>query len=41
MQKVLGFTSDSADLRPEWLYEPDLKGANLIDAERDLRGLLE
>jgi ATP-dependent helicase YprA (DUF1998 family) len=40
MQKVLGFTSERSDLRPEWLYEPNLKGANLINAERDLRGVL-
>jgi hypothetical protein len=40
MQKMLGFTSDRSDIRPEWLYEPDLKGANLINAERDLRAVL-
>lgn len=40
MQKALGFTRDREELREEWLYEARLKGANLINAEADLRSVL-
>jgi hypothetical protein len=40
LQNVLGFVRNRQDRRPEWLQEPDLKGAHLINAEADLRAVL-
>jgi hypothetical protein len=40
LQNVLGFVRGRADRRPEWLQEPDLRGAHLINAEADLRAVL-
>ncbi len=37
VQRTLGFTSTNIDRRSEWLIEPDLRGANLLGAERTLR----
>jgi len=39
-QKALGFDRRTADVRAEWLHEPDLKGHNLTEAERTLREVL-
>jgi hypothetical protein len=40
IQKALGFLGANAMRRPEWLFEPDLRGANLITAERAMRDAL-
>ncbi|MFN3686446.1 DEAD/DEAH box helicase [Salinarimonas sp.] len=40
MQAALGFSRDRQERLSEWLIEPGLKGANLINAERDLRAVL-
>ncbi|WP_316206513.1 MULTISPECIES: DEAD/DEAH box helicase [unclassified Bradyrhizobium] len=40
MQNALGFVRGRQDRRSEWLQEPDLKGAHLINAEADLRAVL-
>jgi len=40
LQNVLGFVRNRQDRRAEWLQEPDLKGAHLINAESDLRAVL-
>lgn len=37
IQRMLGFVAANIGRRPEWLIEPDLKGAGLINAERSLR----
>ena len=39
-QRVLGFVSGNVARRSEWLVEPDLKGANLLGAERIMREAL-
>jgi hypothetical protein len=36
VQRTLGFVSSNLSRRPEWLVEPDLKGANLLGAERTI-----
>lgn len=40
IQTALGFLAANKGRRAEWLFEPDLKGANLIDAERSIRAAL-
>jgi Lhr-like helicase len=40
IQKKLGFVAGKLERRPEWLIEPDLKGANLLSAEKTLREVL-
>jgi len=40
VQRALGFNSAKVARRPEWLVEPDLKGANLLGAERTMREAL-
>lgn len=40
MQRMLGFVAANTLRRSEWLVEPDLKGANLLGAERTLREAL-
>lgn len=40
VQKTLGFLGANEHRRTEWLIEPQLKGANLITAERSLRDAL-
>lgn len=40
IQTALGFLGTNKVRRAEWLFEPDLKGANLIDAERSIRAAL-
>ena len=40
IQNALGFVRGRQDRRSEWLQEPDLKGAHLINAEADLRAVL-
>ena len=40
VQKMLGFTGANQERRVEWLIEPDLKGGNLIAAERAMRDVL-
>jgi superfamily II DNA/RNA helicase len=40
LQNVLGFVRNRQDRRAEWLQEPHLKGAHLINAEADLRAVL-
>lgn len=37
VQTALGFTGANQDRRREWLVEPDLKGARLMDAEKLMR----
>lgn len=37
VQGILGFLAGNMQRRSEWLDEPDLKGANLLNAERSLR----
>lgn len=37
IQKALDFVGENRDRRTEWLVEPELKGANLLNAERSLR----
>jgi len=37
IQRMLGFVAANLGRRPEWLVEPDLKGAGLVNAERSLR----
>lgn len=37
IQKALGFVADKRARRREWLFEPDLKGVGLIDAEKAVR----
>jgi Lhr-like helicase len=39
-QRALGFDKLTPTMRAEWLLEPDLKGANLQEAERTLRQVL-
>jgi hypothetical protein len=40
LQNALGFVRAREDRRPDWLQEPELKGAHLINAEADLRAVL-
>ncbi|MFZ1988477.1 MAG: DEAD/DEAH box helicase, partial [Alphaproteobacteria bacterium] len=40
IQRLLGFVATNMSRRSEWLVEPDLKGANLLGAERTLREAL-
>ncbi|MGQ9369605.1 DEAD/DEAH box helicase [Azospirillum sp. ST 5-10] len=40
VQRMLGFTSANRERRTEWLIEPELKGGNLMDAERTMRDVL-
>ena len=40
MQRMLGFVAANMLRRSEWLVEPDLKGANLLGAERTIREAL-
>lgn len=40
IQTALGFLGTNKARRPEWLFEPELKGANLIAAERSIRDAL-
>jgi hypothetical protein len=40
LQNALGFVRNCQDRRVEWLQEPDLKGAHLLNAESDLRAVL-
>jgi hypothetical protein len=40
VQSALGFLGTNRERRREWLFEPDLKGANLITAERSIRDAL-
>src|SRR5258706_16433872 len=40
MQRMLGFVASNVPRRAEWLVEPDLKGANLLGAERTMREAL-
>ncbi len=40
LQNALGFLRSREDRRPDWLQEPDLKGAHLINAESDMRAVL-
>ena len=40
IQSALGFTGQNINRRPEWLMEPDLRGANLLIAERSIREVL-
>lgn len=40
VQRTLGFVAANVPRRSEWLVEPDLKGANLLGAERALREAL-
>ena len=37
IQRVLGLIAANQSRRQEWLMEPDIKGANLINAEKSLR----
>lgn len=37
IQKVLGLVASNQSRKLEWLIEPDIKGANLINAEKTLR----
>ena len=37
IQRMLGFVAANVQRRAEWLIEPDLKGANLLGAERTMR----
>ncbi|HZF56048.1 MAG TPA: Zn-binding domain-containing protein, partial [Polyangiaceae bacterium] len=39
-QKALGFNRNDAEIRAEWLLEPDLIGVNRIEAEKTLREVL-
>ena len=40
LQRMLGFVAANTLRRSEWLVEPDLKGANLLGAERTIREAL-
>jgi Lhr-like helicase len=40
IQRMLGFVAANVPRRAEWLVEPDLKGANLLGAERTMREAL-
>jgi Lhr-like helicase len=40
VQRMLGFVAANVPRRSEWLVEPDLKGANLLGAERTMREAL-
>ena len=40
VQRVLGFLAANVGRRAEWLVEPELKGANLLTAERGMREAL-
>lgn len=40
IQRMLGFVAANLPRRSEWLVEPDLKGANLLGAERTMREAL-
>ena len=40
IQRALGFVGTNLGRRTEWLFEQDLKGANLITAERAIRDAL-
>jgi Lhr-like helicase len=40
IQRMLGFVSANIGRRTEWLVEPDLRGANLLNAERTMRDAL-
>jgi Lhr-like helicase len=40
IQRMLGFVASNMTRRSEWLVEPDLKGANLLGAERTMREAL-
>lgn len=40
IQRMLGFVAANMLRRSEWLVEPDLKGAKLLDAERTMREAL-
>lgn len=40
VQRMLGFTAGTLERRVEWLLEPDLKGGNLLNAERTMREVL-
>jgi len=40
IQRALGFLATKVSRRAEWLFEPDLKGANLVAAERAIRDAL-
>jgi Lhr-like helicase len=40
IQRMLGFVSSNLSRRSEWLVEPDLRGANLLNAERTMREAL-
>ena len=40
VQRMLGFVAANILRRSEWLVEPDLKGANLLGAERTMREAL-
>ncbi|MBP2277013.1 DEAD/DEAH box helicase [Sphingomonas sp. PL20] len=37
IQRMLGFVASNVSRRTEWLVEPDLKGANLLAAEKVIR----
>lgn len=37
VQRALGFVGSNMDRRTEWLQEPDLRGAALLDAEKAIR----
>ncbi len=40
VQRMLGFVAANVPRRSEWLVEPNLKGANLLGAERTMREAL-
>ena len=40
LQAALNFSGQATERRSEWLIEPDLKGANLLGAERAIREVL-
>ena len=40
VQRMLGFTSDNAERRQEWMFDPNAKGVARIDAERTIARVL-
>ena len=41
MQRRLGFVATNAARRSEWLFEPELAGAAVINAERSMRDYIK
>lgn len=41
VQRALGYLQTSKNLRPFWMAQPETKGANVLEAERTLRSVLE